>query len=193
MLLGDWGIPSFGNIRQLKNLTEQISIIEKSRFITGDTLRKYLPESYSSDLPVLVKRDNPLSDHTERDILYKILFDMKKDITDLKKLVIEILENDDQKVYFNGDKNTILEKLYQEVNPIITTSNIQEKQSKVNDDVVEDTEEYIEEVLSLEKKGLDIIIKALEKHKGRKRQAAKELGISERTLYRKIKEHNIKV
>lgn len=181
-----------GNIRQLKNLTEQISIIEKNRLITCDIMRRYLPESYSSDLPVLLKQESHLSDHSERDILYKILFDMKKDITDLKKLVIEIIENDDKKDYFPEDKERILEKLYQEVEPVLTNSPYkQAKPTKVNVEDVEDTEEYVEENLSLEKKELDIIKKALEKHKGRKRQAAKELGISERTLYRKIKEYKL--
>ncbi len=180
-----------GNIRQLKNLTEQISIIEKSRNITGDIVRKYLPESYSSDLPVLLKRENPVGDHSERDILYKILFDMKKDITDLKKLVIEILENEDNKEYFPNEKERILEKLYQEVEPVVSNTNVKTKPNKVNIEEIEDTEEYIEENLSLEKKELDVIIKALEKYKGKKRQAARELGISERTLYRKIKEHKL--
>jgi len=181
-----------GNIRQLKNLAEQISIIEKSRIITGDILRKYLPESYSSDLPVLLKRENNITDHSERDILYKILFDMKKDITDLKKLVIEIIENDDKKEYFPEDKERILEKLYQEVEPVVNNIPfVQTKPNKVNVEEIEDTEEYIEENLSLEKKELEAIIKALEKYKGKKRQAAKELGISERTLYRKIKEYKL--
>ncbi|OIP05208.1 MAG: sigma-54-dependent Fis family transcriptional regulator [Bacteroidetes bacterium CG2_30_32_10] len=181
-----------GNIRQLKNLTEQISIIEKSRLITGDIIRKYLPESNSTDLPVLLKRETPLGEHSERDILYKILFDMKQDITDLKKLVIEIIETDDKKEFFPENKEHILEKLYQDIEPVITNNIHKEKKpNKVNFDEIEDTEEYIEENLSLEKKEKDVIIKALDKHKGRKRNAAKELGISERTLYRKLKEYNL--
>jgi transcriptional regulator with PAS, ATPase and Fis domain len=180
-----------GNIRQLKNLTEQISIIEKSRNISGDMIRKYLPE-YNSDLPVLVKKDHQVGDHSERDILYKILFDMKKDITELKKLVIDIMENDENKGYVTADKERILEKLYQDIDPVIT-NNIPDKtkSNNLNIEEIEDTEEYIEENLSLEKKELDVIIKALEKHKGKKRPAARELGISERTLYRKIKEHKL--
>jgi transcriptional regulator with PAS, ATPase and Fis domain len=182
-----------GNIRQLKNLTEQISIIEKSRTITGDIIRKYLPESFSSDLPVLLKRETPIiGEHSERDILYKILFDMKKDITDLKKLVIEILESDDKKEYFTEDKERILEKLYQGIEPVVTNTGYNKPSpGKVDVEEIEDTEEYVEENLSLEKKELDAIIKALEKYKGKKRQAARELGISERTLYRKIKEYKL--
>jgi len=101
-------------------------------------------------------------------------------------------QTDDKKEFFPENKEHILEKLYQDIEPVITNNIHKEKKpNKVNFDEIEDTEEYIEENLSLEKKEKDVIIKALDKHKGRKRNAAKELGISERTLYRKLKEYNL--
>lgn len=182
-----------GNVRQLKNITEQISIIEQKRDITAEVLQHYLPSITSKNLPALLSRSEEKSFSNEREILYKILFDMKRDMNDLKKLVLDIMENKEAPI--SGDHAQIIRDLYdaEEINlspreqstkpvhiPHIDKSNIQ------------DTEEVIEESLSLEDKEIELIIKALEKHNGKRKYAAEELGISERTLYRKIKEHNIK-
>ncbi len=182
-----------GNIRQLKNITEQISIIERNRRISPDVLRRYLPEGSMNELPVLyqgVKQENPF---TERDLLYKVLFDMKKDIHDLKKIVADILQEDKEPVRFKGHDDPFLDlhesqpfSIHSPEKPI---SILKEPVSDF-DEEIEDPE-VIEESLSLQKKEIDMIRKALEKYNGKRKNAAKELGISERTLYRKIKEYDI--
>lgn len=177
-----------GNVRQLKNITEQISIIESNRLITLETLAKYLPRPVSSELPVLfnVKHsDNPLS---ERELLYRVLFDMKKDISDLKKLVADIMEEQGTTKNIQENNAVQLSKIY---NDNLFIKHSDDNYSNVSDnDKIQDSE-IVEETLSLESTEIDVIKKALEKHKGRRKNAAKELGISERTLYRKIKEYNI--
>jgi transcriptional regulator with PAS, ATPase and Fis domain len=187
-----------GNIRQLKNVTEQISIIEKNREINAETLMRYLPNYHTSTLPALTK--NELSGGTspenfsERELLYKVLFEMKKDLNDLKKVVGNI-------VRFNGAGNLsqedteVINKLYDENGhngdgesltihhpSVIPSANIQTYKQPI----------VIEESLSLQEKEIDMIKKALAKHKGKRKHAARELGISERTLYRKINEYHIK-
>ncbi|HDR52174.1 MAG TPA: sigma-54-dependent Fis family transcriptional regulator [Mariniphaga anaerophila] len=182
-----------GNVRQLKNITEQISIIEQERNITADVLQRYLPSISSKNLPALLSRSEENSFSNEREILYKILFDMKRDMTDLKKLVLDIMENKESPI--SGDQAKIIRNLYdaEEVN-----LSHREQPSKpvhiphIDKNNIQDTEEVIEESLSLEDKEIELIKKALEKHGGKRKYAAGELGISERTLYRKIKEHNIK-
>lgn len=182
-----------GNVRQLKNITEQISIIEQNRRITPETLRRYLPEGTSSDLPVLYRgeaRDNSLS---ERDLLYKVLFDMKKDIHDLKKIVADILQGDKDDIEMRKPNYRLFEKeedikpVFRAPEPAITVPH------EFQEDFVEPIQdsEVIEESLSLQKKEIDLIRKALDKYNGKRKNAARELGISERTLYRKIKEYNI--
>ncbi len=187
-LLSEYRWP--GNIRQLKNITEQISILEKNKDISPETLLSYLPQENSSQLPVLFKEENKESDFTERDILYKVLFDMKKDITDLKKLVVDVLQNAGDKIQFEENNAQLIKRLYQEVNPIISNNeaHIPIHHPSYNND----HEVIVEESLSLGDREIELIKKALEKYKGKRKNAAKELGISERTLYRKIKEHNIK-
>lgn len=182
-----------GNVRQLKNITEQISIIEQNRDITADVLQRYLPSISSKNLPALFSRTEENSFSNEREILYKILFDMKRDMNDLKKLVLDIMENKESPL--SGDQAKIIRNLYnaEEVN-----LSHREQPSKpvhiphIDRNNIQDTEEVIEESLSLEDKEIELIKKALEKHGGKRKYAAGELGISERTLYRKIKEHNIK-
>ena len=183
-----------GNVRQLKNITEQISIIEQNRMIDANNLRSYIPEHYDQHLPALYKGVDEKTFSTEREILYKILFDMKKDMNDLKKLVLDMLQNGGHTSEFHADSAHLIQKLY----PTENGSYIPEQQqtSKVAYDPVDkqniqDTEEYVEESLSLEDKEIELIKKALEKHKGKRKYAARELGISERTLYRKIKEYDI--
>lgn len=180
-----------GNIRQLKNTAEQISIIEKEHFITAAILQKYLPHGVGSDLPVLYKTNKEKEDFSERDILYKVLFDMKKDINDLKKIVLDIVENGEISSAESNAK--LIKQLYQDDNDSFALNKI-EIQQRIDENINEPIQhsEVVEESLSLQKREIEMIRQALEKHKGKRKNAADELGISERTLYRKIKEYNIK-
>lgn len=184
-----------GNVRQLKNITEQISIIETERMISKEIIQKYLPLDTFNELPVLLRDIQGEPQLNERDLLYKVLFDMKKDIIDLKKLVLSILQNNNGDNLFEKDNAQLIKKLYQEVEPIIEDEiqgiKIHSFDAPLNQ-TFEGSGELLEESLSLQKKEIDFINKALEKHKGKRKAAADELGISERTLYRKIKEYNIK-
>ena len=182
----------YGNIRQLKNITEQISIIEENRKISAQTLLNYLPEGQHRDLPILYKSENAFSEISEREILYKVLFDMRRDLTELKKLVFEIMKT-------GGKPETWPKDFPQNLHKFIGESDIYDHDpADMSIHHTYDTSseplaesEVLEESLSLEKRELELITKALEKHGGRRRNAAKELGISERTLYRKIKEYDI--
>lgn len=182
-----------GNVRQLKNITEQISIIEKSREIDAQSLLKYLPQSQYRDLPVLYRKDEERKEISERDLLYKVLFDMKKDINDLKSVVGEILQSEDAVKDIQQNNAQLIKKLYQNIESVgEQAEDVQIHQPSV-DHVVEPIHEseVIEESLSIQEKEVDLIKKALARHNGKRKNAAKELGISERTLYRKIKEYNI--
>lgn len=183
-----------GNVRQLKNITEQLSVIEQERIITADVIKKYLPDYYPNKLPALYNKQNMVDEKTfssEREILYKVLFDMKNDLNNLKKLVYEIIEKgDDMGELEQADK--LMHNYNQETSSILNSMHQQSKNvNKIDHPDIEDTEEFIEESLSLEDKELELIKKALEKHNGKRKYAAQELGISERTLYRKIKEYDI--
>jgi transcriptional regulator with PAS, ATPase and Fis domain len=184
-----------GNIRQLKNITEQISIIENDRNITAKTLTKYLPQDQINELPVLYKGNEQKSEFSERDLLYKVLFDMKKDVNDLKKLVRDIINEENIPRSIQKENLHIINDLYKDKSLDIPRDKIDDFEVEVEHP--EDIEgpvidsEIIEESLSLQDKEIDLIKKALEKHKGKRKLAAKELGISERTLYRKIKEYDI--
>lgn len=183
-----------GNVRQLKNVTEQISVIEQSRLISADILRRYLPDNQSSKLPALYK--NAVDEQTfssEREILYKILFDMRNDMNDLKKLVLDLLQSGRTDFEIHADNARLIQNLYKEVEPVVATptNNVTFETKSFDSSHIQDTEEILEESLSLEEKEVELIRKALEKHKGKRKMAAQELGISERTLYRKIKEHNL--
>lgn len=182
-----------GNIRQLKNVTEQISIIEQEREITGEALRHYLPNEGGQNLPAIFSRASEnQSFANEREILYKVLFDMKKDMNDLKKLVLDLMENRDAPI--SGDQAQIIRNLYDSDETIPSKEQIHKPIhiSHVDKENIQDTEEFVEESLSLADKEIELIKKALEKHRGKRKYAAQELGISERTLYRKIKEYDIK-
>lgn len=188
-----------GNIRQLKNITEQISIIEKEKSIDSNILRKYLPAGASSDLPVLYKKEE--DKFSERELLYKVLFDMKKDMSELKKIVLDIVENSDNPVDVEQTKALLVKDFGTELLVPEPQTNHTVKITTPNDDPrlsddqeIEDFDqsEIIEESLSLQDKEREMIKMALEKHRGKRKNAASELGISERTLYRKIKEYNIK-
>lgn len=172
-----------GNIRQLKNVTEQISIIETERIITPEILKNYLPEQTA--LPAIFKDESKADSISERDILYKVLFDMKKDIAELRKTVDELTAGH-------------IPTTTQIATPIkATVINSSRNANLVEYENTQDAEvEYLQEKpaidnLSLQDKENEVIIKALQKHNGKRKDAAKELGISERTLYRKIKEYNI--
>ena len=162
-----------GNIRQLKNFVAQLSIIEKNREIKGLTLESYLPEK-NNTTPILYK-DESKEDLSEREILYKVLFDMKNDLTELKKITFNIINNSP----VNDNNDSSLE-IFKEI-----------KQDTIKQNFEEDQTIEIEESLSLLQQEKRLIIKALNKHKDRRKDAAKELGISERTLYRKLKEFEI--
>jgi transcriptional regulator with PAS, ATPase and Fis domain len=185
-----------GNVRQLKNITEQISVIEQERDVTATILSHYLPDIQSGRLPVPVRtqaEDKSLS--SEREILYKVLFDMKSDMHDLKNLVYDLLSSGDadnltesgakavRNLYSQG---TLHKETYEPAPPVkVSFSPARENR------VIEDTEEVIEESLSLTDREKELIIKALDKNNGKRKLAAAELGISERTLYRKIKEYGL--
>lgn len=180
-----------GNVRQLKNLVEQISVIETSRDIDSRTLSRYLPAESDKNPAVI---DGSQESINERELMYKFLFDMKKDLTELKKLVVEIIANNGH-VNLNSDQESMINRFYDEVEPghkMLPPAPPAENFNIIHpqDETFEDHEE-VEESLSLEDREKELIKKALQKHKGRRKYAATELGISERTLYRKIKEYNL--
>ncbi len=182
-----------GNIRQLKNITEQLSIIEQTRVVNTETLRKYLPDYVGQKFPAII--GNTAQERTfasEREILYKILFDMKNDMTDLKKLVFEIINKFPHDINLAEGSTRVLQNLYKSNDPVVTESSQKFYEVKRQDTpVIEDTEEIVEESYSLQDKEIELITKSLEKYKGKRKLAAKELGISERTLYRKIKQFEL--
>ncbi|MBT5393909.1 MAG: sigma 54-interacting transcriptional regulator [Flavobacteriaceae bacterium] len=220
-----------GNIRQLRNIAEQISVLESSREVNVKTLQSYLPQVHSSQLPAVIGSEKQSSDFSnEREILYKVLFDMKGDLNDLKKLTLELLkgkdgasvqkENDNliRKIYGNeSQKSAQLEALssYQEnednyddeavsdndyeplpSKPILAIQNSASEKDHMPDSNPSDKYHFAEEIeeeetLSLHDKEIELIIKALDRNKGKRKLAASELGISERTLYRKIKQYNL--
>lgn len=186
-----------GNVRQLKNITEQISIIEGAREIDASIMRNYLPDYSGTKLPVHIKKEHESSFSSEREILYKILFDMKSDMNDLKKLVVEILHNNPDSVRENESNSGVIRKLYDDTDKLfeqkVTSPANVSFQSAKEAKNIQDTEEIVEESLSLTDKEIELINKALEKYHGKRKLAAEELGISERTLYRKIKEYGIEL
>ena len=193
MILMNFNWP--GNVRQLKNITEQISIIEQERLIIGATMRNYLPSDSNTRLPALYRGIDEKTFSSEREILYQVLFDMKKDVNDLKKLVHDLMIDGADRPEFHSDNAQMIRKIYkQEETQFVPEQKDQQPtqyNSPINRDNIQDTEEFVEESLSLEEKEIELIKKALNKHKGKRKYAAQELGISERTLYRKIKEYDI--
>lgn len=192
-----------GNIRQLKNIVEQLSVIEESRTVTPEVLQPYLPDYGRSNLPALVGQEKASGDFTEREILYKFLYEMRTDISDLKTIVLEMLQN--QGSNSNTNNPAAVRRLYQDIDnigsrvPAVVNHDDDSHSSynyrpaharPIHDHDVE--HEEVEESLSLEDTERELIQKALRKHNNRRKNAAKELGISERTLYRKIKEYDLK-
>lgn len=194
-----------GNIRQLRNVAEQISVLEQTRTISAATLKGYLP-SHGNNLPAVIKGSKSESDFSsEREILYKVLFDMKSDLNDLKKLTMELMKSGNanevqkknegliQKIY--GDEQ---EEDYEDTIEDLEVLSIPEKMNQLSEAIDESNDKYHfaeeveeEETLSLHDKELELIKKSLERHQGKRKLAAAELGISERTLYRKIKQYDL--
>ncbi len=184
-----------GNIRQLKNITEQMSVIEEDRKIDSVKLFNYLPDDNFDNKPVLIKKDGGgKEDFSERDILYKVLFDMKNDLQDVKKLVLQMIKNDGHFVD-NESNAALIRKVFD--GEVVDGEGAQApyylpaRSGASHHDEAEDAEE-VEESLSLQDTEKDLIGRALKKHANKRKFAAKELGISERTLYRKIKEYDLK-
>ena len=194
-----------GNIRQLRNVAEQISVLESARIIDLETLQTYLP-AMGSNLPTVLNKNKAQSDFsTEREILYKVLFDMKSDLNDLKKLTMELMKNDNHE-NVQKENESLIQKIYNKDEPLASeketeTLSLPAKSEKEHPiEIIENKESdfsYIdaieaeEETLSLHDKELELIKKSLERHKGKRKLAADELGISERTLYRKIKQYDL--
>tara|TARA_B110000977_G_C11039435_1_gene478289 strand:- start:71 stop:1297 length:1227 start_codon:yes stop_codon:yes gene_type:complete len=181
-----------GNIRQLRNVTEQISVVEERRMLDAKILKNYLPENSLKTLPVLYEDGKGgENDFTEREILYKVLFDMKKDIGELKKLTEKLMKGEHN---FEEDNSHLTNKIYSNFEEpdnreAILLPNLSEAHKESN---TNRTQEIIhQESLSLQDKEIEMIKNALEKHRGKRKGAASELGISERTLYRKIKQFNL--
>lgn len=192
-----WG----GNIRQLRNVAEQISVLEQKRSIPAKDFKSYLPD-IGSNLPAVISEKKKKSDFSnEREILYKVLFDMKSDLNDLKKLTMELMESGNhQKV--QEEHEGLIQKIYggeeedidsEDVDPEeLEVLQIQQNQNREKEDKYYFAEEIQEEeTLSLQDKELELIKKSLNRHQGKRKSAAEELGISERTLYRKIKQYNL--
>lgn len=197
-LLTDY--PWNGNVRELKNIAEQISVLSTDKVITAEALHRFLPQRDKPSMALLpLNNGNAMQNNgnnmtaTERDILYKLFFDMKKDMNDLKKMMFEMAQTQDYPMAENlMPTNFSSQPVYQE-NMALPVNNFKPSPAPLllhnNDDL--DHHEEIEESLLLSEREKEFIIKALKKHKGRRRDAANELGISERTLYRKIKEYDI--
>ncbi len=201
-----WG----GNIRQLRNIAEQISVLEKERSITQQTLRSYL-QDVGSNLPAVIETNKRESDFSnERELLYKVLFDMQRDLNDVKKLTLELIKSGNN-AKVQEEHSSLINKMHtdtQDPKETLTTLAEDQRDSQEENKVevlnipqsIPETQsnqyDYVEEIeeeesLSIHDKELELIKKSLEKYKGKRRDAAEELGISERTLYRKIKQYNL--
>ena len=183
-----------GNVRELKNIAEQVSVLSKDKQVTAQEMRRFIPEHKENRLPVLAHSGNQNDFSSERDIMYKLFFDMKKDVTELKKMFVEILHNPSSAPSASAyTKESLLQDypVLKEIEsgstsvmnapsqPVLYTGD------KIADHIV------VEESLNIMDKEKELIEKALKKHKGKRKDAASDLGISERTLYRKLKEYNI--
>ncbi|MBF8457603.1 sigma-54-dependent Fis family transcriptional regulator [Kaistella sp. G5-32] len=196
--------PFPGNIRQLRNLVEQMTVVEQERTVNSTKLSEYIP--MQSQLPAVIKKGSGISSNefnSERDIMYKILFDMRNDLNDLKSLTSELIKNRENSDFSNQEKNLINrvftpEAQNQNANSLLffengnQNSTIISNQNEEYEDVEDiEIEETKPDSLSLQNNERELIVKALDKHKGRRNKAADELGISQRTLYRKIKQYNL--
>lgn len=190
-----------GNIRQLKNLTEQLAVLEQDHLVNGEILRKYLPQT-QSNLPALSTSSSRggSSDFSERDIFYKVLFDMKTEMTDLKKIVLELLKKSNSREEIVEGNEAIIQRVLSEASESETNALTIHRSSEASTASDSDHHDYIiepeesvslEENLSLEDKEEELIRKALLRNNGKRKKAAQDLGISERTLYRKIKQYEL--
>lgn len=191
--LENYGFP--GNIRQLKNIAEQVSIVEENRVVNSERLVQYLP-SKGTNLPSVISHEKSSSDFaSEREIMYKVLFDMRNDINDLKKLTLELMQSNDTSKVKEENKH-LIQKIYSGEAKKHKEENKVEVVRISDDDDLSHNFEYAEtidedESLLLEDKEIELIKKSLERNNGKRKLAARELGISERTLYRKIKQYNL--
>lgn len=206
-----WG----GNIRQLRNVAEQISVLETERNIRGSALASYLPDGIVSNLPAVIPDKKQESDFSnEREILYKVLFDMRADINDLKKLTMELMQNGNsgkvqennkgliQRIYGQENGNGRQQEYFDHRPEVYTPQPVANRNEPIMDHHEDEDDDYDgnylyadtveeEETLRLDEKEIELIKKALERNKGKRKAAADELGISERTLYRKIKQYDL--
>jgi DNA-binding NtrC family response regulator len=189
-----------GNVRELKNIAEQVSVLSEDKHVTAVALRRFLPENMGTRLPMVMPSNGMGSGHgapefaNEREILYKLFFDMKKDVTELKKMFLEIVQNpalagSNHSNFLNDLKELKPAELFQNpahanAQPVVIHNNVNGQ-----DDIHH--HEEVEESLNIMDKEKELIVKALKKHKGKRKDAASDLGISERTLYRKLKEYDI--
>ena len=193
-MLENYGFP--GNIRQLKNIAEQISVVEEERIILGNKLIQYLP-SKGTNLPSVIDSTKSNSDFsTEREIMYKILFDMRNDINDLKKLTLDLMKGENSSET-KKENEQLIEKIYNKPSTEIPVENNLEV-VRINDSYNDNSDDYefaetidADESLSIQEKEIELVKKSLERNSGKRKLAAKELGISERTLYRKIKQYDL--
>jgi transcriptional regulator with PAS, ATPase and Fis domain len=200
-----------GNIRQLKNITEQIAVIENERTITPEVLLRYLPHDKSQELPAVRDEKDDKNEHlNEREILYKFLFEMKQDIAELKRMVFELGGKSSEMSHPSEGNYDILQRMEEErppssyysqeshgaagesKEPLALPSDRGSSEEASEEIAPFDDHEEVEESLSLDEHEKELIQKALERHQGKRKDAARELGISERTLYRKIKAYNIR-
>ncbi|UOE41267.1 sigma-54 dependent transcriptional regulator [Chryseobacterium suipulveris] len=197
-----------GNVRQLRNLVEQMTVVEQNRSVNSTKLAEYIP--MQTNLPAVVQKNGGISNsefHSEREIMYKILFDMRNDINDLKSLTSELIKNRGNSDFSHQEKN-LINRVFTQESPSANPNSLLYFENSNQGDIqnptfisnptndyeeVEDIEieEAKPETLSLQNNERELIVKALEKHKGRRNKAADELGISQRTLYRKIKQYNL--
>ncbi|HYF30568.1 MAG TPA: sigma-54 dependent transcriptional regulator [Chitinophagaceae bacterium] len=186
-----------GNVRELKNIAEQVSVLSKDRMVTAEELRRFLPDREFNRLPVLASNAGGSNGHefaNEREILYKLFFDMKKDVTELKKMFVEILQSPGMEVKSQAYLNELQDINSHEIFPVGRAQQSVAGKAPVvihHDDEIHHHEE-VDESLNIMDKEKELIEKALKKHKGKRKDAASDLGISERTLYRKLKEYDIK-
>ena len=184
-----------GNIRQLKNIAEQLSVLEENRVINKEVISEYLPIT-NKNLPALISEKSEKSEfNNEREILYKVLFDMKGDLNDLKKLTLELMQTSNISE-FKKNNEQLINKVYQKDNystddniEVVDVGNTKNKEFENDFDYIQEVKAI--ESLSIQEKELELIKKSLDKHEGKRKLAAKELGISERTLYRKIKQFDL--
>jgi len=196
-----------GNIRQLRNLSEQLSVVEREKEINGNVLMQYLPDSGRGGVPALYKKDEATASgdfSNEREILYKILFDMRKDIADLKKLTGELMTNEEISEEWKSDNHSLINRIYQEDLGVERSESMMPlRKSSPSMPVYEDDDTTLQSTydaqhetvedspITLQEKELEMIKRALDRNNNKRKDAAKELGISERTLYRKIKQYNL--